>query len=108
VWSWTASAFLCVVAAALLAACVGPFFLPTRYRLTRDGVEVVRGLVQRRRRWTEFRAIHRDPEAIVLTPPSLRPWWPVREETLFLDGNGDEVRAYVEEMVDTAAGAGRG
>jgi hypothetical protein len=44
--------------------------------------------------------VHRAGEAIVLSPAPAHRWWPVREETLFLNGNGDEVRAYVEEMVD--------
>jgi hypothetical protein len=107
VWSWTASAFLCVLAAVLLAACVGPFYLPTQYRLTRDGVEIARGLRSRRRAWSEFRTFDGDIEAIVLAPPRSR-LWPSREETLFLEGNGEEVRAYVEEMVAAVPGAGRG
>ncbi len=101
VWSWTASAFLALFAVVVLAISLGPFFVPTRYRLTPEGLEVVRWLRARHRSWGEFRSVHRAGEAIVLSPAAVaRRWWPVREETLFLNGNDDEVRAYVEEMVD--------
>jgi hypothetical protein len=104
VWSWTGSLFLCMLATGILAAAAGPFFVPTRYRLTPDGLEVARLFFARRRAWGEFRAVHRDREAIVLTPSRGRAWLP-RSETLFVEGNGDEVRAYVEEMVVAARGA---
>lgn len=108
VWSWTASVFFCLFATVILALSVGPFFVPTRYRLTPDGVEVARLNRARHRRWSEFRSVHRAGEAIVLSPAIARRWWPVREETLFLNGNGDEVGAYVEEMVDATAHGDRG
>jgi hypothetical protein len=107
VWSWTTSAMMCVLAAAVLAACVGPFFFPTRYRLTPEGIEVVRLFMARRRPWSEFRGVQRSREALILSSARRHAWLPGREETLFLEGNGDEVRAYVEEMVGAAPG-GRG
>ena len=104
VWSWTQSVPVTALAIAILSMAVGPFFVPTSYRLTPDGLDVARLFFARHRAWAEFRAIQSGREAIVLT---LRrgPVWLSRDETLFLEENGDEVRAYVEEMVGAAGGA---
>lgn len=103
VWSWTQSVPLCVLATCVLATAAGPFFVPTRYRLTPDGLEVARLFFAHRRAWAEFRAFHPDREVIVLTPKRWRAWL-LKDETLLLEGNGDEVRAYVAEMVGAAGG----
>ncbi len=108
VWSWTGSLMMCLLAAGLLAAYVGPFFVPTRYRLGPEGMEVRRLFLARRRSWSEFGAIRGGPETLVLAPLRWPAWLPGREETLFLEGNGDEVRAYVEEMVGASSGSDRG
>ncbi|MFN8176511.1 MAG: hypothetical protein U0167_01145 [bacterium] len=101
VWGWTRSVPLCVVAGLVLFVGVAPFFAPARYRLDESGVEVARLGLSHRRAWTDFGACRREREAVVLSPARRRPWLP-RGETLFLEGNGDEVRAYVEEMVGRA------
>jgi hypothetical protein len=108
VWSWTESALLCAFATCVLAVSLGPFFVPTWYRLTPEGLHVVRWLRARHRSWSEFRSVHRAGQAVVLSPVLARRWWPGREETLFLNGNGDEVCAYVEEMVVASAHGDRG
>lgn len=108
VWSWTGSVTLCALGLVVLAFAVGPFFVPTRYRLTPDGLEIARLFVTRRRAWSDFGIVHRDPEAVVLAPASRTSWIPGRSVTLFLEGNGDEVGAYVEQMVATASGGAAG
>jgi hypothetical protein len=104
VWSGTGNAWFCFAGAVVIAVGVGPFFVPTRYRLTSDGLEIARLFVTRRRAWSEFRVVHRDRDAVVLSPASRTAWIPGREVTLFLEGNGEEVGAYVEQMVGTASG----
>jgi hypothetical protein len=104
VWGWTRSVPLCTLAAAVLFVGIAPFFAPTRYRLDENGVEVARLGFSHRRAWTEFGTCRRDREAVVLSPARRRPWLP-QGETLFLEGNGDEVRAYVEAMVGRTVGA---
>ena len=103
VWSWTHSIPFCTLAIAVLLTALVPFFVPTSYRLTPEGLDVARLFMARHRSWAEFRAVHPDREAIVLTPRR-GPEWLSRNETLFLEENGDEVRAYVEEMVGAAGG----
>ena len=108
VWSTTGNAALAVVGAVVIAVGVGPFFVPTRYRLTPDGLEIARLFVTRRRAWSDFQLVHRDRDAVVLSPASRTAWIPGREVTLFLEGNGDEVGAYVEQMVGAASGGSAG
>lgn len=108
VWSWTGSVGISALAVVTLAFAVGPFFVPTRYRLTPEGLEIARLFVTRRRAWSDFGFVHRDRDAVLLVPASRTAWIPGRSVTLFLEGNGDEVGAYVEQMVASASGGSAG
>lgn len=108
VWSWTASTWLTGLAVVVLAVSVGPFFLPTRYRLGPEGVEVVRRPWPRKtRKWTEFRAVRAGGDLVLLSPSERRSWLDnIRGEMLHLEDNREEVLGYVREMVDTSTGSG--
>ncbi len=93
------------LALAVLAVATAPFFTPTRYRLSGSGVEVSRPWRTTRRPWSDFRAVRRGGELIVLSPYE-RPSWldSIRGETLFLESDPTEVLAYVEQMVGKKTG----
>lgn len=84
----------------VLAVSVAPFFLPTTYRLSPDGVEVVRLGRAERRTWSAFRRVRFNDEIVQLSP-SARPNWldSFRSYTILLDRNRPEVVSYVERMV---------
>jgi hypothetical protein len=106
VWSWTRDPWLLALAVVVLSSAVGKFFVPTRYRLSAAGVEIAGPWRRRHRRWADFRGVRSDERLLLLTP-SRRPTWldAFRGETLLLEGNGGEIRSYVEAMVGRAAGA---
>jgi len=81
------SLFLSVLAAIILLVSVGPFLLPTRYRLTATGVEE-RRLVQRRfRAWKDLRRVEVGPGAALVSPFARRSWMDrYRGVMLYLDG----------------------
>jgi hypothetical protein len=105
--TWTSSAWLAGLAAALLAVSVAPFFVRTGYRLSDEGVEIRRPWRRRRRPWADFRAVLAGRDLVVLSPFERRTWLEaVRGETLLLEDNRGEVLDYVEEMVGRKAGSG--
>ena len=105
-WSWTEDAWLTMLAAAVPLAATSSFFVPTSYRLNRDGVEIARPWRSGRRSWDSFRAVRRGREMIVLSPFE-RPSWldSFRGEALFLEGGPKEVLEYVEGMVGKGSGS---
>ena len=106
-WSWTESAALTGMAAAVLIVTTSRFFFPTRYRLSAEGVEIGRPWRTQRRPWADFRGIRRAPGQLVLSPFE-RPTWldAFRGETLLLPGDRGEVLKYVEAMVGPEARTG--
>jgi hypothetical protein len=102
---WTGDTWLTMFAVIVLVFAVAPFFVPTAFRLTPDGVEVRRPWRSWRRPWSDFRAVRSDRDLIVLSPFERRSWLDaIRGETLFLGENRGEVLAYVETMVGGEAG----
>jgi hypothetical protein len=98
--SWTGDAWLTGLALVVLGMAVQPFFVPTNYRLSPDGVEVRRPWSRRSRPWADFRRVLAGTDLVLLTPFERRTWLDnIRGETLLLDGNRGEVLEYVEEMV---------
>lgn len=89
-----------VVAVLFLGGSLLPFFGPTWYELTEDGV-VVRGLLYRRtKEWSAFRGYRADEHAVLLSPFSR----PSRLDTfrgvvLRLQDNREEVIAFVERKI---------
>jgi hypothetical protein len=98
--SITTGLWMPVFSAIVLALSVAPFFLRTTYRLTPEGVEVVRLGCAERRPWSSFRRVRSDEEILQLSPYLKRAWLDsFRSCTIFLDGNRREVLAYAERMV---------
>lgn len=105
VWSWSANVFLTALAVGVLGISVGPFFLPTGYRLDPLGVEVRLPWRRRRRPWSDFRTVYAGGELVVLSPFGRRTWLEtLRGETLRTEGNRGEVYEYAKRMVESAAG----
>jgi hypothetical protein len=98
--SITTGFWMPVFSGIVLAVSVAPFFLPTSYRLTPEGVEIVRLGRAERRPWSSFRRVRADDEILQLSPFLKRAWLDsFRSCTLFLDGNRREVVDYAERMV---------
>jgi hypothetical protein len=83
---------------------LAPFFFPTHYELTPDGVTRRVGLFSTRRRWEEFPRFYPDAEGVKLSTfarPSRRE--PFRGMWLRFAGNRDEVLAYVASKIGRPA-----
>ncbi len=57
-----------LVAALILAGGVGPFFVPTRYRLTPEAVEVRSLFLRVKRPWSDFRRAYAERHGVSLSP----------------------------------------
>jgi hypothetical protein len=88
------------VAVAVFAVSLAPFYVPTRHRLTPEGITITRAGTTTRRAWSSFRSV-RANETHCMLIPALRPSFlaAFRACTLLLDGNRAEVVAYAEAMV---------
>jgi len=62
------SAWLALLAAAILLLSVSAFLLPTRYTLTDEGIEAARALVVRRRRFADLRRLDVGRDAALASP----------------------------------------
>ena len=108
-WDWTRDPWLTGLAGVILGVAVAPFFVPTGYRLSSEGIEISRPWRSWRRPWTSFRAVRPGPDLVVLSPFAKRSWLDsIRGEILLLEGNGGEVLEYVEAKVgkETRSDAG--
>lgn len=82
---------------------VSSFLLPTRYRLTRDAVEVRSMGVVRARPWSEMKRFEEDEAGLFLSPFEKRSWLDAyRGVRLALGGNRDQVVAFVQARVARA------
>jgi hypothetical protein len=104
------SLFLCALAVVVLLVAVAPFWLPTHYSLTDDGISAVRMGLRRVRRFRDLRRVDvdRDPAraSTVLVSPFARPTWLCRTRgmTLFLDGaDRAGVVAFLKERIEREA-----
>jgi hypothetical protein len=86
---------------------VSSWLLPTRYRLTDEGLEVKSLGVTRARPWSEMRRMAVDEAGIFLSPFE-RPHWleAYRGVRLLTGGNRDQVVAFVEERLAGSRAAG--
>jgi hypothetical protein len=98
--TWLQAGYFTIIAVLLVWGQVAGFFLPTRYRLTAETVEV-RGLVTRREKpWSDFRTYHVDAGGVLLSPflgPSRLAKF--RGLSLQFHGNRDEVMDFVREAM---------
>lgn len=60
--------YLALVGAVLLLVSVAPFWMPTRYRLDDDGIELRRWPRTRRRPWAELRRAQIGASAALVSP----------------------------------------
>ena len=96
----TGDAWLTGLAVVVLVVSVAPFFVPTTFRLTPEGVQIRRPWRTWSRPWGDFRSVRSDRELVVLSPFVRRSWLDaIRGETLFLNENRGEVLEYVDAMV---------
>lgn len=65
---WYAGAPLGILAALLLLGSLWPFFMPTTYRLTNEGIEQKRWPTTQKRSWSYFRRFEVDPRGILVSP----------------------------------------
>jgi hypothetical protein len=63
-----ASAWLALLAAAILVVAVAPFLFPTRYVITESGIAAERAFRRRERRLAELRRVEIGPGAALLSP----------------------------------------
>ena len=68
------SGWLAVIAAVLLVGAIGPFLIPTHYRLDDGGISERRLFVTRSRRWTELRRVEIGRAAALVSPYAQRRW----------------------------------
>jgi len=68
VWQWTGWAGMVLIAAALLVVSVAPYIFPARYRMRRDGIEIVFLGVRTHRGWEEFKNYYPHEMGVHLSP----------------------------------------
>jgi hypothetical protein len=101
---WTfQSPLLTLVASVVLVVAVSPFLLPTRYRVTSEGIEAARALVVRRRRFAELRRIDVGADA-ALVSPFARPSFLDRRRGLWIWFDGTDRDRLVALLRDRIAG----
>jgi hypothetical protein len=81
------SAWLAVIAAAILVIAIAPFLMRTHYVLDDDGIAERRGFVKRTRRWSELRRLEVGRVAALVSPYAQRRWLDrYRGITIYFDG----------------------
>lgn len=96
------SGFLTVLAVVVLLVAVAPFLLPTRYRLTDEGVEERRFGRHRARAWSELRRLDVGPGAALVSPFARKSWLDRHRGILLLFDGADraQVVAFLRERVE--------
>jgi hypothetical protein len=100
------SAWMAIVAVAMLVGAVSSFLFPTRYEITDTAIEERRALRRRVRRWGELRRVQVGRDA-ALVSPFARPSWLDRHRgivVLFDGGDRERIIALLRERV-AAGGA---
>ena len=77
------------------------FYIPTRYRLSAEGIAVKEPLFTRTRTWAECKSLHRDKHGVLVSPFS----YTTRLENfrgvyLRFDNNGREVLEFLNEHMN--------
>jgi hypothetical protein len=91
---------LAILAGALLASSLRPFFSRTRFVLDAEGAEFSRGWTRTRRAWDGFRTHYADRRGVTLSPFAHASWLePYRGMRLFFGGNREEVLAFIATRV---------
>ncbi len=102
--SWLGTPYFTIIAVLLLWGQVASFYLPTRYRLTEEGVSVRGAVARRERPWSDFRSFFVDHDGVLLSPFIERSRLErFRGLSLQFHGNRDAVVAFVEEKIPSEA-----
>jgi len=108
-YDWTEMWFLVMLCGGVLFLSLRRFFLPTVYRLDEEGVTIITGGWESRRRWSEFKNAYFHKIGVHLSPFE-RPSWLDSFRGLFLrySGNGEEVERFVRERLEAVKSADGG
>lgn len=99
----TGDPLLGIAAPLFVLVSLSSYLLPTRYRLTRDAVEVRSLGVVRSRPWSEMKRFEEDDAGLFLSPFPKRSWLDAyRGVRLAVGGNRDDVVAFVQARVARA------
>lgn len=87
-----------IVSMLLLGGSVAPYFAPTRYKMTEEGVEAFQFFHTTRKTWKSFRSYYEDKRGVLLSP-FVRPSRLENYRGLYLrfGGRRDEVMEYVRQ-----------
>jgi hypothetical protein len=104
---WGRDPLLSLVGLLVLFLSLSRYFLPTRYTVGDEGVEVATLLGRSQRRWSGLRRASADPRGITLSPYTRQSWLdPYRSVRLLYHRNRDQVLAAVAEHLEPADGTG--
>jgi hypothetical protein len=98
IWFWTYEWYMVALGGLFLFGSLASYFLPTKYALSDDGVELRRLGRTVRRGWSEFRSFYADKRGLMLSTfdrPSRMDAF--RGFNIHFSGNRDAVIAYVEK-----------
>ena len=92
-----------IVSMLLLGGSVAPYFAPTRYKMTEEGVEAFQFFHTTRKTWESFRSYYEDRRGVLLSPFD-RPSRLENYRGLYLrfGGRKDEVMEYVKQRFSAA------
>ena len=98
---WNYESFYLPLAITLFLVTLAPFFFPTHYSLTPEGVSRRVLIFRTTRRWEEFRNFFWDREGVKLSTFSFRSRLePFRGLFLRFGGNREEVLSYVSRYIE--------
>ena len=92
---------LLIIAIVFLLVSLSPYWLPTRYALSEEGVAVATLFGTKRKKWSELRRFHADRRGIFLSP-LVRPSWLDHYRGFYLPCDGD-LRERVLDFVQNHA-----
>jgi hypothetical protein len=98
------SAYLALLAVVILVVAIAPFLFPTRYTITDEGIEAVRALTRRSRRFADLRRLDVGPGAALASPFARRHFMDrYRGILLLFDGSDrDEVVKILRARIGVA------
>lgn len=99
--AYTGSPFWGAFAAMVLILSLEGFYLPTRYRLDREGIQIRKAFSRSSMPWEKFRRVYEDVNGLTLSPYRHRSVLePYRSARLLFDGGeADTVRAVVRSRL---------
>ncbi|MDI6839780.1 MAG: hypothetical protein QMD71_02820 [bacterium] len=95
-WYWV------IIASILLGWAILPYFLPSYYYLTKEGVKIKGIVFEKKKRWDEFKSYYKDKNGIFLSPFDK----PTRLENfrgiyIRFNNNEEEVSNFISSQIKT-------